>query len=131
MIFCPCTNLVLFLFQSIIEKCVYTASRDDENKPVTICHRDGWVSSSRRWSASVIEKFAFHKFKKSAVKSALGFEFVLNKMYNPDFDSEHKSRTEKLKDSAKKAKELAKTGAEKARSKVFVKSSCDTKSEDN
>ncbi|KAH3787157.1 PRELI domain-containing protein 1, mitochondrial-like [Dreissena polymorpha] len=104
-------NVNLKDISTVDEKCVYTADRLH-----TTLTRQGWVASFRRFSANMIEQFTFHKFKSSTAKSAEGFKLVLGKLYH--HETEHPSRAEKLKNSAKIAKDIAK-------SKVFHTSTCD------
>ena len=122
---CPCgvrrdtflwLNHVFFLFQLIEEKCTYRVS--PENSKWTQCERQAWITSNVFGFAYALQALGLERFRASAVKTVKGFEFVLNKMYNPEVltpavteVSKLAVKKEKLKTTAKKATEIAKEKA--------------------
>ena len=101
----------------IEEKCTYKPSSD--NKEWTVCERQAWVSSSIFGFAYAIQKFGVERFRQNASKTVKGFDYVLSKMYRPEplmaAPTEHSNKLtidkEKLRSTAKKATELAKSKA--------------------
>lgn len=113
---------------SVEEKCTYRPA--DDNSGWTICERQAWISSGLYGFSYAIQAFAYDRFKKNASKAIQGFEYVLNKMYMPGIVSlpdNSKSilalpataidpsklavNKEKIKSTAIKAKEMAKSKA--------------------
>ncbi|OQR74357.1 PRELI domain-containing protein 1 [Tropilaelaps mercedesae] len=113
-------NIGLKNVMQIEEKCVY---RPDPSSPHmrTICERQAWISSSLAGVSMIVTKFGFERFKSNTQKATLGFVHVLEQLYaagqgqNIPMGARVASQqavhqaTEKLKEKAKKATEMAKS----------------------
>jgi len=112
-------NIGLQKLMSVDEKCVYT--RHPENTSWVSCLREAWVNSQITGFSSVVSSFGLQRFKKNASSAVTGFDHVLHRLYGTD-DSEilHEpmSKKDKLKESAKKAKESAMKATDLAREKA-------------
>ncbi|XP_045189414.2 PRELI domain-containing protein 1, mitochondrial-like [Mercenaria mercenaria] len=106
-------NIGLQKIMSIDEKCIYT--QHPENAETTLCTRQAWVNSGVYGFSSVISSFGIQRFRKNAAKAVSGFEFVLNKLFVPETNSDSKVAAGSIKD---KAKEYAKSKADTVKSKV-------------
>lgn len=114
-------NIGLRNVMQIEEKCVY---RPDPASPHvrTICERQAWISSSLTGVSKIVTKIGFERFKANTQKATLGFRYVLEHLYASG--KNHASgmaslgsmvtgqqavhqATEKLKEKAKIAKEMA------------------------
>lgn len=115
-------NIGLQKLMSIDEKCFYEDYPD--NPASTVCHRQAWISSGIFGFSGMISSFGVQRFKKNSRKAVKGFEYVLNRLYNPDCHEEQQ-RIKEIKD---KAKEYAKSKANSVKSKVQERmtSSCET-----
>ncbi|XP_059490802.1 PRELI domain-containing protein 1, mitochondrial [Neocloeon triangulifer] len=103
---------------SITEKVVYKQSK--ENPAQTVAERSAWIDSQLYGLSRPIQAFGLDRFKKNCVKAEKGYQIVLNTMFpghelpallqtqKPSVLAEQK---EKLKESAKRATELAKAKA--------------------
>lgn len=108
----PLLMSIFLVFQTIEEKCVYKQSTD--NKNWTELRREAWIGSSVFGFSYALQAFGLDRFKKSAKKSNLGFEYILNKLYIPEAIPEVPKltmNTDKLRDKAQKAKAMAKSKA--------------------
>jgi len=105
-------NIGLTKLMIVTEECKYT---DGTNTHETICHRKTTTKSNVFGLAKAIEKFGINRYQKHAHKFTKGFEHILSLTYpQPNNHSEHStfsSHAEKLKISAKKATEIAKSKA--------------------
>lgn len=105
-------NIGYTKIMTVEEKCTYSPS--PENKELTVCERQAWISSNLYGFSYALATFGLERFKKNCTKTIKGFEHVLHRMYIPDSVPElpklHVNK-EKLKRTAKKAKELAKSKA--------------------
>lgn len=102
------------MFQSIVEKVTYTSS--DENAAWTVAKRSAWIDSQVFGFSRAIQAFGMDRFKKNCNKMANGFEFVLARLFPATAalnsrETPLQHTTEKLKDAAKKASDLAKSQA--------------------
>jgi hypothetical protein len=102
--------------QSIVEKVVYRENAD--NPEQTIAERHAWIDSHVFGLSRPIQAFGLERFKKNCSKAELGFQFVLNTLYPgrmPTFSApkhfDLMEQRDKLKESAKRATELAKSKA--------------------
>lgn len=92
------------------EKCVYRPSKD--NNDWTECQREAWISSSIYGFAYALQAFGMERFKKNASRSLKGFNYVLNSLF-PQQETiaqdklQFQSNTDKLRSTAKAAKDLA------------------------
>lgn len=99
---------------SIEEKCIYRPS--PESVRSTTIQREAWVSSSLYGLARAVQAFAMDRFKKNVLKATKGFTFVLDRMFShgPSLPESHPTLLmdkERLRETAKKATELAKSKA--------------------
>lgn len=104
------------LLQSIEEKCIYEVSPD--NSKATTCQKLAWVDSSLYGFSRAITAFGFERFKKNTAKAFKGFEDILERLYPSDIPMtmveqvpQFASSKDKLKNKARKAKEIAKEKA--------------------
>lgn len=97
---------------------MYTQSKEDPSK--TVADRSAWIDSQLYGLSRPIQAFGFERFKKNCVKAEKGFHHVLNMMFPghelPVLVSPHKhfdlsEQKEKLRESAKRATEIAKSKA--------------------
>lgn len=115
-------NTLAFVFQAIEEKCEYTQSAEEEG--VTNCLKQAWISSSIRGFSRIISHFGHSRYKQNAAKASQGFMFVLDKHHGISVPPEtvdaasvqalktgSTSKREKLKETADKAKQMAKKKA--------------------
>lgn len=104
------------LFQSIEERCEYRPS--EENPSVTECHKSAWIDSSVTAFGFAISNFGYQRFKRNSSKASQGFEWVLNSHYGTPATTALSPTAQalllkkgKLKETAEKAKDLAKAKA--------------------
>lgn len=72
-------------YMTIDEKVVYKQSQRDEN--TTIAQRSAWVESGFGYGMSrAVVAFGMDRFKKNIAKATLGFQMVLDAMYNAKAD---------------------------------------------
>ncbi|XP_029052783.1 PRELI domain-containing protein 1, mitochondrial [Osmia bicornis bicornis] len=129
-------NLGYTTVMSIVEKVVYKVC--DENPNWTIAKRSAWIDSRAFGFSRAIQAFGLDKFKKNCKQMYTGFNYVLAHMFphtaqhmNPQMGIAHRldeaagakaslaegfqtslqGKAEKVKDAAKKAKDLAKEKA--------------------
>lgn len=108
-------NLGLTTIMTVEERCEYRPSSD--NSKWTECKREAWISSQVYGFSYALQAFGLDRFKKNGHKAIAGFEHILSRMYLPETIPELPSKlhvnmkAEKFKESAKKAKELAKSKA--------------------
>ncbi|KAL3864969.1 hypothetical protein ACJMK2_006610 [Sinanodonta woodiana] len=107
-------NIGLQKYMTLEEKCVYSPSK--ESSQSSVCERQAWITSKVFGFASAIEQYSYKRFKKHSANAVKGFVYVLKKLYTPEaLVSDHNLlSTEKFKETARKAKELAKSKAEMA-----------------
>uniref|UniRef100_A0A646QIQ5 PRELI domain-containing protein 1, mitochondrial n=1 Tax=Hemiscolopendra marginata TaxID=943146 RepID=A0A646QIQ5_9MYRI len=95
------------------EKCVYRES--GENNKWTLVERKAWISSNLFGFARAVEVFGFERFRKNSQRAMLGFQYILEHMFTPDPIPDRGSGSlldkSKIKETAKKATELAKARA--------------------
>ncbi|BES99059.1 unnamed protein product [Nesidiocoris tenuis] len=109
-------NLGYAKVMSLVEKVVYRVS--DENPNWTVAERSAWVDSQVIGFGRAIQAFGVERFRKNCAKMVNGFNHVLSSMF-PGVNVQDSapqvavamSRSEKIKDAAKKASELAKSKA--------------------
>ncbi|XP_041370402.1 PRELI domain-containing protein 1, mitochondrial-like [Gigantopelta aegis] len=107
-------NIGMQRVMTVEERCVYKV--DPENTKWTVCERSTWVSSSIYGFGRAIQAFGMDRIKKNSVKASKGYEYILEKLYVPETIPEQTlHRTDKLKEAARKAAEVA---AAKAKSKT-------------
>ncbi|XP_065351561.1 protein preli-like [Cloeon dipterum] len=103
---------------SITEKVVYRQSSESSNQ--TVAERTAWIDSQVFGLSRPIQAFGLERFKKNCVKAENGFHHVLNLMFPghlaPAVVHTHKhsvlsEQKEKLRESAKRATEMAKAKA--------------------
>ena len=107
---CHCVSVL----QQVEEKCVYRPSEDNHNW--TVCERHAWITSGIFGMSYALQTYGYERFKKSIKKTLKGYEHVLRKMYMPETVPETPAHVlsvnpETLRQTAKKAKEIAKTKA--------------------
>lgn len=93
---------------------------NEDNTNLTVAERSAWVESKMFGLSRAIEAFGIDRFKKNSGKAVRGFNFVLNNLFaNPGMAMHQDesvttsvNKTEKLKEAAKKATNLAKSKAE-------------------
>ncbi|KAG7200681.1 hypothetical protein KM043_001234 [Ampulex compressa] len=132
-------NLGYTKVMSVVEKVVYRVSED--NPDWTVAKRSAWIDSQVFGFSRAIQAFGLDRFKKNCSKMSGGFNYVLAHMFpntarfmNPTLaqmgfaykvddtvglktsiteDIQHslQNKAEKVKDAAKKARELAQTKA--------------------
>ncbi|CAL1544977.1 unnamed protein product [Lymnaea stagnalis] len=103
-------NIGLQKFMSIEEKCVYRVS--SENPSWTTCERTAWVSSSFYGVGRGLEAFGAKRFHSNAHKATQGFDYVLTSLFKADHLKDHPLLvSSKIKDTARKAAEMAKSKA--------------------
>lgn len=109
-------NMGLSRIMNIDEKCVY--SQSPENRGWTQVTREAWISSSMYGLGSTLQAFGYERFKKNANKAIHGLDYILHRMYVPpdivtvqEQPNTISSKAEKFKNTARKAKELAKSKA--------------------
>lgn len=100
-------------FRSVMaleEKCVYRMSHD--NAKATVIDRQAWISSSLKGFATAIQAFGVERFKSNCNKTLKGYIYILEQRF-PTITQEAIAilDTDKFKETAKKAKELAKSKA--------------------
>lgn len=106
-----------FPFQSIVEKVVYTVSRENPNW--TVAERSAWIDSQVFGFGRAIQAFGLERFRKNCQQMVGGFNYVLTIMFpnstttlsHMTSDEVMTSKKETLKDAAKKATDLAKSKA--------------------
>lgn len=118
-------NIDLKWFVNVIEKCVYTV--DPENRRKVLQNKSYWNYSGVFGFSKAIELYGYEKAKRDAKKTQEGFIHILEKLFpSPDVvipTTVHAIKgTEKLKETARKATELAKDAKEKAKPKVMASS---------
>jgi len=105
---------------TVTERVEYTADPRDAGS--TLVRREAWVGSPVFGVGYAIQAFGIDRFKKNLTKTVLGFNYVLNKMFprqkledlvtdHPAALSAMDARKERLRETAKKATELAKSRA--------------------
>ncbi|KAK0055212.1 PRELI domain-containing protein 1 mitochondrial [Biomphalaria pfeifferi] len=103
-------NLGLQKIMSIEEKCVYKIN--PENPAWTICERTAFVSSCVFGVAGALEVFGAKRFQSNAKKATQGLDFVLTSLFRSDHLKDHPLLVStKIKDTARKAAEMAKSKA--------------------
>lgn len=116
-------NIGLTNILSVEEKCIYQP--DPENDSRTQLERQVWISSNITGVSRAVTKFALERFKRNASKASEGFVHVLNNIFGQAHPTQMSSMhaltgprqqavhqaTEKLKERAKMAKEMAKQKA--------------------
>ncbi|KAI0209400.1 PRELI domain-containing protein 1, mitochondrial [Lamellibrachia satsuma] len=107
-------NIVMTRVMQVEEKCVYRPSED--NRDWTECERHAWITSGIFGMSYALQTYGYERFKKSITKTLKGYEHVLRKMYMPETVPETPAHIlsvnpETLRQTAKKAKEIAKTKA--------------------
>lgn len=100
--------------QQLEEKCVYRTSVD--NTRWTVCERWAYINSSIFGFSRAIQAFALERYKKNVQKTQKGFEHILSRLYimhdpshsnSTDTSRVHGGKEGKLKETARKASELA------------------------
>lgn len=72
-------------YMTIDEKLVYKQSLRDQNE--TIAQRSAWIESNFGYGMSrAVVAFGMERFKKNIAKATLGFQMVLNTMYDEKVD---------------------------------------------
>lgn len=67
---------------TIDEKVIYSPSCNAETN-VTLAHRNAWIESSFGYGISrAVTAFGVERFKKNVSKASIGFQMVLDAMYN-------------------------------------------------
>ncbi|XP_018331425.1 protein preli-like [Agrilus planipennis] len=106
-------NLGYVKVMSVIEKVVYTESKDHPGKTVAV--RSAWIDSQIKGFSRAICAFGYERFKKNCNKMVVGFNHVLLNLFPPQSGngSLHQEATtrSKLKDAAKNASEHVKSKA--------------------
>lgn len=107
-------NLGYVKVMSVTEKVVYTESK--EHAGYTVAIRSAWIDSQIRGLSRAICAFGYERFKKNCGKMVGGFNYVLSNMFPLHSSiitatSTVTSTTNKIKDAAKNASELAKAKA--------------------
>ncbi|KAL5020866.1 hypothetical protein ScPMuIL_000021 [Solemya velum] len=107
-------NVGMQRMMSIEEKCIYEVNPD--NSKFTSCQKMAWIESSLYGFSRAITAFGFERFKKNTAKAFKGFEHVLEKLYPSETQIVEQVPLSacskgKLKDKARKAKEIAKEKA--------------------
>lgn len=99
-----------------MEKVTYKASQDNSNW--TVAHRSAWIDSQLFGLGSAITAFGLDRFRKNCQKMVTGFNYVLSGMFphnaaiiNAEENQTHTPKTDKLRDVAKTASNLAKSKA--------------------
>lgn len=111
-------NLGYQSVMGVAEKVVYKVS--DENPQKTVAVRSATIDSQVFGFARAIQSFGLERFKKNCTKAVRGFNYVLHTMFpnqqkqlnilpHSNIMVAQKSNTQKLKDAAKKATDLAKS----------------------
>ncbi|ELT93425.1 hypothetical protein CAPTEDRAFT_165159 [Capitella teleta] len=110
-------NIGLTKVMSIEERCEYCPS--ESNPAQTECQKSAWIDSGLPAVGFAISNFGYQRFKRNAAKASEGFEFVLNTFYGVTPEATARSaaskavmlKKEKFKETAEKAKDLAKSKA--------------------
>jgi len=90
------------------ERCTYKPN--PENGEWTDCHREAWITSKLYGFSYALQTFGYERFKKNAGRSIKGFNHALNRLFTGETSvhtDQKQSNTEKLRDTAMAAKELA------------------------
>lgn len=95
-------------WMSIEEKCIYTKTSECDGW--VECRRQAWIDSGVKGLTRVIASYGMSRFRNNLKKTVDGFNHVLTSLYTPETDATEmpKKSSEKLKESAKKATEMAK-----------------------
>ena len=95
---------------------MYTRSPDD--KSLTVCKREAWISSSIYGLSRALQSFGLERFKVHSGKALAGYNYVLTSMYSPELlplNAMAVSKLEKITEAAKLNKDKLKHTAQKAR----------------
>ena len=105
-----------FIFQSVVEKVTYKTSQENSNW--TVAYRSAWIDSQVFGFRKAIIAFGLERFRRNCQKMITGFNYVLSGMFPQNAstvtieeNSNIASKTEKLRDVAKTASDLAKSKA--------------------
>ncbi|CAH1785143.1 unnamed protein product [Owenia fusiformis] len=99
---------------SVVEKCIFKV--DEKNSKWSQVERYAWIDSNVIGVGGAIKHFGMERFKHNVNKACKGFEYVLDNLY-PGLNQVAQdtgtmaARKEKLAETAKKAKEIAKAKA--------------------
>ncbi|GAB6023453.1 hypothetical protein CHUAL_008233 [Chamberlinius hualienensis] len=97
---------------NVEEKCTYRQINENDNQWTQI-QRQAYIESGVFGFAKAIQAFGIDRFRKNSLKATKGYLYVLNKMFCPEKPIEQPALllldTTKLKETAMKATELAKS----------------------
>lgn len=113
----------LSLFQSVVEKCTYAASKGQEN--FTVIEKQAWINSKMGFGLKrPILEFSLKRYKSNQQKATLGLEHVINDTEPKNLRNLVKHSREVISERAKQSKDIITQKAKQATELDKVKLNC-------